>query len=76
MFVGHSILRKTDRALSKGLVVCFAGAKIEAVDSMIHSFYSNIGHMIQDNHVYTHARKHAHTHARARARTHLHMKTI
>ena len=31
MFVGDSILRKTDKALNKGksMVVCFPGAKIE-----------------------------------------------
>ena len=33
MFVGDSIVRKTDRALNKGddVVVCFPGAKIEAI---------------------------------------------
>ena len=32
MFMGDSIVRKTDRALNKGddMVVCFPGAKIEA----------------------------------------------
>ena len=33
MFVGDSIVRKTDRMLNKGddMVVCFPGAKIEAI---------------------------------------------
>ena len=37
MFVGDSIVRMTDRALSKGedMVVCFPGAKIEAITERV-----------------------------------------
>ena len=37
MFMGDSIVRKTDRALNKGddMVVCFPGAKIEAITEKV-----------------------------------------
>ena len=37
MFVGDSIVRKTDKALNKGddVVICLPGAKIDAVIEMV-----------------------------------------
>ena len=35
MFVGDSIVRKTDRVLNKGAMVCFPGAKIERVEKKL-----------------------------------------
>ena len=39
MFVGDSIVRKTDRVLNKGedVVVCLPGAKIEAITEMVEN---------------------------------------
>ena len=39
VFVGHSIVRKTDRVLNKGddVVVCLAGAKIEAITERVEN---------------------------------------
>ena len=46
VFVGDSIVRKTDRVLNKGddVVVCLPGAKIEAITERvkIHSFIANM----------------------------------
>ena len=38
-FVGNSVVRKTDRVLNKGddVVVCFPGAKIEAITDRVEN---------------------------------------
>ena len=45
VFVRDSIVRKTDRALNKGsdVVVCFPGAKIEAITERVKTSYHGSG---------------------------------
>ena len=41
VFMGDSILRKTDRTLSKGEVVCLPGARIEHVTKRVENVFGH-----------------------------------